>query len=284
MNINKLIIGTAQFGMPYGIENKEVNLKEIGNILKFAKKNKINYLDTAPVYKNAMKKLSMFNLKDWKIISKIPSKPNNIKDIKGWINKVFYKSLDILKIFKIDTILIHDENDILNKNSGDILFRTLNELKSNSIVKNVGCSIYSPKKIKKILHRYDFDIIQSPYNIFDTRILSSGLSKSLIERKVKLHLRSIFLQGLLLKKNNLPKKFKNNRLLKKFNDWLKKSKNENIAVCLRSTSRVKFDKLIIGVNNQSQLKEIIKNCKHPIKKIPTFYINQNNKLIDPRTW
>lgn len=284
MITNKLVIGTAQFGMPYGINKKEVNLREIDNILKFAKKNKINHLDTAPVYKNSLKKLSMFSLKDWKIISKISSKPNNIDNVKNWVHKNFFNSLNILKINKIDTILIHNEKDIFNKKYGDELFKSLNELKSNGLVKNIGCSIYTPKKIVKILERYEFDIIQSPYNIFDQRILSSGLSKLLFKKKIKLHLRSIFLQGLLLENKNFPKKFRHNKLLKKFNTWLKKSNYENIPACLGATSKVRFDKLIVGVDNLNQLKEIIKNLKYPVKNVPSFNVNENSKIIDPRKW
>jgi len=284
MKLNKLVIGTAQFGMPYGINKKEVNLKDIDNILKFAKKNKINHLDTAPSYQKALKKLSMFSLKEWNIISKIPSMPKNINDIKGWVNKTFFNTLNTLQIQKINTILIHDENDIFNRKSGDEFFRSLNELKKDGLIKNIGCSIYTPNKLVKILERYSFDVIQCPYNIFDKRILSPELVEILNKKKVKLHLRSIFLQGLLLKKKNLPQKFRKNRILKKFNIWVKETKCENISACLGSISKIKFDKLIVGVDNIGQLKEIIKNLKNPIKNQPSFKINENSKLIDPRKW
>ena len=60
MQISKLAIGTAQFGLNYGIKKeREINLKEIRKILKCAKKNKINTLDTAYAYKNAETKLGI---------------------------------------------------------------------------------------------------------------------------------------------------------------------------------------------------------------------------------
>ena len=284
MQTSKIVLGTAQFGMPYGINKKEVNLDDIGQILNYAKKNKINYLDTAPTYKNALKKLSTFSLKEWNIISKISSKPKNVKDIKSWINKIFFHTLNTLKIDKIDTILIHDENNVCHKKTGDEFYKSLNDLKNQGLIRNIGCSIYTPKKLIKILGRYEFDIIQSTYNIFDKRILLPEVTKILHKKKIKLHLRSIFLQGLLLEKQNIPKKFVKNKILKKFNTWLKETKSENISTCLGCISQIKFDKLIVGIDNISQLKGIIKNVRNPSKIIPSFNVNENNIIIDPRKW
>lgn len=284
MRASKIVLGTAHFGMPYGINKKEVELDDIGQILDYAKKNKINYLDTAPTYKNALEKLSTFSLKEWNIISKIPSKPKDVKDIKSWINKIFFYTLNTLKIDKIDTILIHDENNICHKKNGDEFYKSLNDLKNQGLIRNIGCSIYIPKKLIKILGRYKFDIIQSPYNIFDKRILLPEVTKILHKKKIKLHLRSIFLQGLLLRKQNIPKKFVKNKILKKFNIWLKETKSENISTCLGCISQIKFDKLVVGIDNKSQLNDIIKNVRNPSKKIPSFNVNENNIIIDPRKW
>ena len=81
------------------------------------------------------------------------------------------------------------------------------------MIENIGCSIYTPQKVKHVLNDYDFDIIQCPYNIFDKRLVRSGLLK-MIEKKIKLHLRSIFLQGLLLKKTIFQKILEPQDLLK----------------------------------------------------------------------
>jgi hypothetical protein len=285
MKINKLAIGTAQFGMPYGIRNNEVGLKEIEKILDFAKKNKINTLDTAVAYKKAETKLGFLGVKEWKIISKIPTVPKVIYDEKKWINKIFFSSLKKLNLSRIDTILIHVSDVILNKNRCDKIFAALEELKRSKLIKNIGFSIYDPKKIEKIINRYELDTIQAPYNIFDQRILTSGLSKLLQKKKIKLHLRSIFLQGLLLSRNqNLPKIFRNNIFLLKFQKWVVNNNVNRIACCLGVTSKIKFEKLIIGLDNLKQLKEVIKSCKYRVKSFPNFNIKTNNKLIDPRKW
>jgi aryl-alcohol dehydrogenase-like predicted oxidoreductase len=50
-----LILGTAQFGLNYGINNSagKVNLNEVYNIFEYALENGIQTLDTASVYGNA---------------------------------------------------------------------------------------------------------------------------------------------------------------------------------------------------------------------------------------
>ena len=287
MQISKLAIGTAQFGLDYGIKKEgEVNLKEIRKILEFAKKNKINTLDTAYAYKNAETKLGIIGVNEWNIISKIPSIPKKIVDEKKWIYSVFLTSLKNLRVSKINTILIHDSNTILNKIIGDKIYETLEELKKNKLVKNIGCSIYCPSELRELIKRYNFDVVQAPFNIFDRRILASGLSKVLEKKKIKLHLRSIFLQGLLLvEQNNLTKKFsKYKKKLSIFHKWTRENKITYLRACLSIVSQIKFQKLIVGVNNHEQLKDIIHSCSQTTRYVPNFYIKANDALINPRKW
>lgn len=282
--INKLTLGTAQFGMPYGLSKKEVNLEEVDKILNYSKKIGIKSLDTAPSYNNSLKKLGSLNINGWKIISKIPSIPRNIIDKNKWIEEIFLDILKKLKVSNIDTILLHNEDDILYKKYGDEIFKTLQNFKKNKLVKNLGCSIYTPKKIKKIINRYDFDVIQAPFNIFDKRVITSGLYSSLIKKKIKLDIRSIFLQGLLLRNNNNPKIFKNNKFLFQFNAWIKLNNFNSLNACLSMATKINFNRLIIGVHSLSQLKEVIKYSSKNIATIPDFDISEKNILLDPRKW
>jgi hypothetical protein len=287
MQISKLAIGTAQFGLNYGINKAApVNLKEIRRILNFAKKNKINTLDTAYVYKNAETKLGIIGVNDWNIISKIPPMPKTIVDEKKWIYSKFLTSLKNLRVSNINTVLIHDSNTILNRINGDRIYKTLDELKKNKLVKNIGCSIYSPSELNKLIKRYNFDVVQAPFNIFDRRILTSGLSKIIERKKIKLHLRSIFLQGLLLvEQNNLNKKFsKYKKKLSIFHKWAKENKITYLRACISMVSQIKFQKLIVGVFNHLQLEDIVYSCSQSTKSVPDFYIKSDDSLINPSRW
>ena len=284
MNSKKIVIGTANFGMKYGIDNKNLNLKEIKKIFDYCKKKGINTLDTAPGYRNVFENLKKNEIKNWDIISKIPSIPKNTRDINSYVYKIFFSTLKKINLSKIHTILIHDEKNILDVTIGKKIVKVLNNLKKEKLVKRIGSSIYDPYKIKRVIKNYDFDVLQCPYNIFDKRLVDSGLSKLLKIRKIKIHLRSIFLQGLLLRdQNNIPIKFKNYDKIIKYHNWLNKNNFSNIKICLSELDKIDYEKIIIGINNTSQLKEIV-NFKKYFSKPTNLFKTNNLKLIDPRKW
>ena len=72
-------------------------------------------------------------------------------------------------------------------------------------------------------------------------------------------------------------------MLNKFNSWITSNNLSNIGMCLSELNKIDFEKIVIGVNNIKQLKEIISFKKRLIKATPDFKINNIN-LIDPREW
>ena len=75
-------------------------------------------------------------------------------------------------------------------------------LKKIKIVKNIGVSLYDFKKLDFLLKKFPIDVVQVPFNILDQR-LNKNLFKEIISRKkIEVHVRSIFLQGILVDKTN----------------------------------------------------------------------------------
>ena len=104
-------------------------------------------------------------------------------------------------------------------------------------------------------------------------------------KKIKIHARSIFLQGLLLcSHSNLPSKFKNNRFFLEWFKWLKINNYDPLDVSLRFIKDIKYvDKIVIGVDNFSQLDNIVKSYKKNFKiKFKKFI--QSQLLKNPSTW
>ena len=85
MSINKLTIGTAQFGLNYGIANKngQVSLTEIEKILDFSQSCGINSLDTAIAYGASESRLGTVGIKNWDVISKLPAIPEECLNVKA---------------------------------------------------------------------------------------------------------------------------------------------------------------------------------------------------------
>ena len=153
--------------------------------------------------------------------------------------------------------------------------------------KKIGFSIYSPNELDKYFFKFKPDLVQGPLNIFDQRMLRSGWIKRLNNKSVEFHARSIFLQGLLLKKSKLiPKKFqKFYRIFDKYHSWLRKNNINSFEACLSFVFSIKIvDKIILGIDNVDQLNQII-NTKLIKKKLNFKQLNCfNNKLINPSTW
>ena len=59
---SKLVIGTAQFGMDYGISNQtgKVKYSDVKDILNFAYLNKISFVDTARSYGDSESVLAQY--------------------------------------------------------------------------------------------------------------------------------------------------------------------------------------------------------------------------------
>ena len=95
----------------------------------------------------------------------------------------------------IDSLLIHKPKD-LNTNYGNDFLIWLKNLKTNGLVRRIGISVYNFDDISQ-LRLSDFDLIQVPISIFDQRFLKKGYLEKIIESGCKIHIRSIFLQGLI---------------------------------------------------------------------------------------
>jgi len=299
MKENKLVLGTAQFGLDYGIANKIGKPEEnkVFEIMKYAVENGINYFDTAYSYGNSeiiIGKFLNFH-KNYKnkvnIITKMSSLKNKKINEKN-INNCFFQSLCRLKQASLYCYMIHDFNDI--KNNCDEIVYSFTKLKNDDYIKKIGVSIYDKSQIKFLLKNFNFDLIQIPINIFDQRLLKDDILLDLKSRGIEIYTRSVFLQGLIfLDKNNLPSKFKSvKKQLEKLNDISLKfniSKEEIALAFIIAINEI--DKIVIGIEKIEQLKRNIKianNFKN-FNKIKSFinfkdFVIEDENIIDPRKW
>lgn len=283
----KFILGTAQFGTRYGITNKKKpNKNELAKIFKTAKNNNINILDTANTYKNINKIIQNYSKKKFNIILKIKlGKKKNSIQYNDFFKQIreFNQNLNLNRIY---CLMLHDENDINNKN-----FKNINEivktLKNKKIIRFFGLSIYNPIKNIKNIKRLNMDIIECPYNIIDRRIENKNFLKEIKKRNIKIYVRSIFLQGLLIDKNFyhhyfLKKWFK---LFKKINSLYTKNNISAVQACINFVKQNKnISKIIIGVNSYNHLIEILNlSKKKKIFKTNNFNIKDTN-LLNPSKW
>jgi len=282
--LNKFALGAAQFGLDYGVANSkgQVQIEEVESILECAKENSIDTLDTAASYGNSEQVLGGVGVDNYQIITKTTSLKHGVDEvIKG-----FYRSLKYLNQKSVDGLLVHDINEVNDKEFND-LFQRLNELKQQGLVNKIGFSTYTPKEVDFLLKNFDFDLIQVPFNIFDRRLIDSGMLSILKNKGIEVHARSVFLQGLLLmSEQNRPDKFNRwSGLWKIWHEWL----NDNQITALEATIRhaismSEISKVLVGVDTKDQLKEIVVASSGTLPSIPDEMFTNDVNLLNPSNW
>ncbi len=267
MRVNQISLGTAQFGSNYGITNKKkVSFSDIKKILNFAYKNGIRFIDTAHIYGDAEKRLGKIGIKNWKVSSKFPSIPKNT-NITNWIENKFFKSLKRLDLSLIQSLFVHDSEQLKSYRLSKEIFHTLEKFQKDGYIKKIGVSTYNPKIIKKISADFKIDIAQAPANIFDSRIFSNDIQKDMKKKKIELEIRSIFLQGLILEDiDRIPDKFlKFKSYFSKIDNFSKKHNFTKTSIALSFLNNKRFNRLVVGTTSVRELKDIINSNKQKKK-------------------
>ncbi len=285
---SRLVIGTVQFGLPYGVANRSglVVLEEAKKILAYAFSHGVEMLDTAVAYGQSENVLGEIGVSKWRVISKLPSIPTGIQRVGEWVRNVVDESLERLGVPALYALLLHHPDQILGPN-GKQLTEALLDLKRSGLIEKTGISVYSPDQLESLLSCFKFDLVQAPLNILDTRLIDSGWAQSLSQSGVELHVRSVFLQGLLLMPPAArPKKFERwAKLWSTMDDWLEDSRQTSLQACLSYVLSVPhIDKVVIGVDSIAQLIEVIGATNGKLKSVPKWPIEIAPELINPSCW
>jgi aryl-alcohol dehydrogenase-like predicted oxidoreductase len=195
----RIALGTAQFGMNYGITNNcgQVSQNQAIQILDQAHKAGFDTLDTAVAYGGSEQRLGELGVHDWKVISKIPALPASVDNVSDWVYQQVRNSLKRIGIRRLDGLLMHNPSDILGTQKAAYV-RSLRRVRDEGLARSIGYSIYSADDLYSLTRVFQPDIVQAPFNIIDRRILTSGWLSRLADDGVRIHTRSAFLQGLLL--------------------------------------------------------------------------------------
>ena len=280
----KLAIGTAQFGMPYGISNKsgQTSQLEAKKILDMAFASGVDTLDTAIGYGDSEATLGQVSIAGWNVISKIPPMPfGNDSD---WVLRQVKGSLSNLRIDQLDGVLLHAPEQLFSPDGTEII-RGLEKAKSQGLVKKLGYSIYSPEHLPSFLDVFKPDIVQLPLNIFDQRAINTGWLAKMIELGIEIHARSIFMQGLLLMSSaQRPAYFhKWNELFKKW-DSMVADKNP-LEVCFSFIKSIHgISRVVVGVESQAQLSQLLFAWNKAVPMTAPQFSCKDEALVNPSNW
>ncbi|MEJ7829053.1 MAG: aldo/keto reductase [Segetibacter sp.] len=288
MNIEKLTLGTVQFGLTYGINNSkgQTSREEVFRILDFAFQKGILTLDTAPSY-------GVSELIIGEYLSKQQCNSFNIITKFSFINGAdcqssLKESLKRLSIQSIDTVLFHSFNDYLeHKNE---LKELVTKSKGLSFCK-IGVTVYANDEIEILVNDEMIEVVQVPFNLLDNDFLRGDSLKKLKEKGKEIHTRSPFLQGLFfMDAENINPKFE--PLIEQLLELKRLSSQYNLPInkiaLLYPLGKPYIDRVLFGVETLNQLMMNISNLNeklpdeliHSIDSIKTI----NTKLLNPSTW
>ena len=286
---SKLILGTVQFGLKYGINNTSGKPKkdEVLNLLKVAYSSGMRVLDTAEAYGNAHQLIGNYhntqNNCKFEIITKFPHqiKHDLIK------NKVL-EYIDVMNVNTLDVMMFHSFDSFQSNYNA---LKTLSELKSDGLINNIGVSVYTNSQLENLLNEDLITVVQFPFNLLDNFSVRGDLIIKLKEKGKIVHTRSAFLQGLFFKKitDNLLIVQALKPHLKTLNKIAKKQGCSMEALALSYCVKQKnIDNVIIGVDSISQLNDNITVADYEVNEEALKCINninvENLDLLNPSLW
>lgn len=279
---NKLALGTVQFGVDYGISNKngKVSFDKIEEILDFARSIGLYTLDTAHLYGYSEETLGKFNLEDFDVITKTTKIDYSLDKNENFENfkETFYLSQKRLGYIQLHGLMFHESNDLLS-DWGHTLWNLLEDFKQKEYVRKIGVSVYNPKQLEEILDIVDIDIVQLPLNIFDQRFIP--MLPELKKRNIEVHTRSTFLQGLLFMDTHSLNPF-----FEPIKPIIEKLPDNRLEIALNFVNQIKeVDKIVVGVTKKEELQQIIDAIETKIEPINfDGFIIKDERFILPQNW
>ncbi len=193
--IAKLGLGAAQFGLDGGTTTRgRAPEAEVREILGVAARAGVAVLDT-----------SAASMHGEALIGAVMPRPApfrvTVKAARGDRGPEFVEAearaaLSRLGLRSADAIMVQSAGDLFAP-YGMVLWKRLEALRDAGLFSKVGISAYASDDPAGLARRFRPDLIQAPASLLDQRLLLDGSLKTARDLGVEVHLRSIFLNGLL---------------------------------------------------------------------------------------
>ncbi len=287
MNAARLALGTVQFGLAYGVANREGQVSEEAGrrMLALAAGGGIDTLDTAIAYGDSEARLGAIGTAGFKVVSKLPPLPPDVSDVDAWVQGQVRESLARLKVDRLYGLLLHRPLEVLGPR-GPELRRALLSLRADGLAERLGGSFYGPEEIAEVWPTWRFDLMQAPLNLLDRRLATRGWLARLKDSGVEIHTRSAFLQGLLLMpRAEMPPRFARwAPLLASWQDWLAARGVSALRACLGyPLSCAEINRVVVGADSPAQLRQILDEAAGP-PCYPADIASDDEDLINPARW
>jgi|SRR5665213_1400551 len=278
--LEKLGLGTVQFGQAYGVSNRsgQVPKEEAATILERAAKAGVPLLDTAANYGEAENILAALDTSAFRVVTKTINLTHGL-------DRVIARARQSAQSLKADTLLVHAANDLKGE-EGEALWNALRRLKDEGVFRKIGVSVYAADDPAALAERFHPDVMQLPFSLLDQRLLENGSLKRLQELGVEVHARSLFLQGLLFMEE-LPAKLRRaGAHLERTRKTLADANVTPLAAALGFVLvRPEIAFGLVGVTSGKELEEIIAAAGQPVPPLDwASFALKDELVLTPSLW
>lgn len=286
----KLALGTVQFGLDYGIANTggRVEEGEVRRILSAARELEIPMLDTAEAYGNAEEVLGQIGVAEFNVVGKLGTIACSPDEVARHVEERVTVSLRRLGLSSLYGLLLHAPRQLLDQPElAEPLVSALLAAREAGLAHKIGVSTYSPEQTLVLFDRHPFDMVQIPLPPIDARWRQCGALDLLKEQGVEIHVRSVFLQGLLLMTpETLPAwSAPWSELLRGWHNWLRDEGLSPVEAAMALTAaNPQIDRIVVGVLNEAQLREIALSAQALAPHLPPRLMTTDEGLLDPSSW
>ena len=285
--MKSLILGTANFGGPYGISNQnKIATESIEQILSVAQENGINHFDTAKSYGDAEIILGKYLNKSKPLYIDSKISLSECESVKSIVNAVS-ESLSVLGISKLNSLYLHNA-ELLSGNNSLTIKQGMEKVLDLGLADNLGVSVYTLEQLREVKAKFsllsNFQVLE---NICDRRLIHSKELMDFTNNGNVVNIRSVFLQGLLLMNSkNLPAKVrKATKSIENLNKYASESSASVLDICIAYAKKVSWaGSYIVGVESTLQLREILVSRFELKENWETHISTLPEELKDPRYW
>jgi aryl-alcohol dehydrogenase-like predicted oxidoreductase len=294
----RLVLGTTQLGMKYGLNNVvgKPSKKEAFAILDAAYDGGIVLFDTAFAYGTSEALIGEWihkrGLKDKvRIISKMkPHILNGYPDgtkADRIVERELKKSLKRLRVKRLDGYLLHTPSYIYLSH----VVSALKKAKRKGLVQNIGVSIYNEQEALQAAE-LGVDYVQVPSNVLDQRLDTTNFWSIVEKNKVTVFARSPFLQGLLvMEPQKIPAHLSYARsYVEKFQSIAKRNSMTPAQAALKfSYVRSKAPHIVFGAESAAQVTENLRTVQNAqdeewMHEVEESFRTIEHAVVNPSLW
>jgi aryl-alcohol dehydrogenase-like predicted oxidoreductase len=286
--MSRLALGTVQFGLKYGVANEsgQVSAPQIAAILERARSCGLDTLDTAIGYGESESRLGEAGIAGWHVVTKLPPLPAGTVSVAEWVESQVAASMRRLRVEGLDGLLLHRPADLLGP-AGSSYVAALQSLRDRGQMRALGFSIYDPAELESLWPVCRPDLVQAPCNVLDRRLIHTGWLQRLSASGVRVHARSVFLQGLLLMDaaRRLDAFARWRPLLDRWLGWCADNRTTPLQAALSFVlAQSGVERVVVGVDSAAHLEQILAASEVSVPLPPADLFCNDRDLIEPARW